>query len=139
MNAIDDKEAERDWDGLWNEQKDSVATRAGLIRSSAFTRSLPYWRGLPENWHEPLRTLFKSDREKRKADEAARSAETERQERAELARLLAKYGAAQETPAAPRGKPCTCSDVTASACGLEQGFGKLGELWYCRRLFGESV
>lgn len=44
----------------------------------------------------------------------------------------------QETPAAPRGKPCTCSDVTESACGLEQGFGKLGELWYCRRLFGES-
>jgi hypothetical protein len=45
---------------------------------------------------------------------------------------------AAETPAAPRGKPCTCSDVTESACGLEQGFGKLGDLWYCRRLFGES-
>lgn len=39
---------------------------------------------------------------------------------------------APETPAAPRGKPCTCSDTTASACGVEQG-GKLGELWHCRR------
>lgn len=32
----------------------------------------------------------------------------------------------------PRGKPCTCSDTTKSACGVEQG-GVIGKLWYCRR------
>jgi hypothetical protein len=93
--AIDDKEAERDWDLLWNEQKDTAATRAGLLRSSAFTRSLPGWWGLPGEWHAPLSAQFKADREKRKADEAARAVETERRERAELARLLAKYGTTQ--------------------------------------------
>ena len=36
------------------------------------------------------------------------------------------------TKNAPRGKPCTCSDTSKSACGVEQG-SRLGELWYCRR------
>lgn len=33
---------------------------------------------------------------------------------------------------APRGKPCTCPDTSATACGVERGH-KLGELWYCQR------
>ncbi len=45
---------------------------------------------------------------------------------------VAKAASAQETSSAPRGKPCTCSDTTKSACGIEQG-GVLGELWHCRR------
>jgi len=33
---------------------------------------------------------------------------------------------------APRGKPCTCPDTSATACGVERGH-RLGELWYCQR------
>lgn len=124
MSAIDDKEAEHEWDVLWNEQKDAAATRAGLLRSSAFTRSLPYWSALPRDWHEPLSTMFKADREKRKADEAARSVEAEKRERAELARLLAKYGAALETCPAPKqletqlhGHVTPRSDGVKARCG----------------------
>lgn len=40
--------------------------------------------------------------------------------------------AEKATSPAPRGKPCTCSDTTKSACGVEQG-GVIGELWHCRR------
>jgi hypothetical protein len=87
--------AEREWDCMWREQRDDVATRAGLIRGSAFTRDLPYWSGLPRSWHKPLTVLLDADRARRKAAEEARAAETERKERAELARLLAKYGTAQ--------------------------------------------
>lgn len=112
-DIIDDKEAERHWDGLWNEQKDDVATRAGLLRSSAFTRSLPYWKSLPIDWHTPLSEVLKADREKRKADEAARAAEIERLERVELARLLAKYGSPPETGAlCPHGMP-----LAENVCG----------------------
>lgn len=98
MSAAVD-ETEREWNSLWSEQKDAAATRAGLIRSSAFTRDLPYWNGLPKDWREPLRAQFKADHERRKADQAARAAETERRERAELARLLVKYGTTQGEPA----------------------------------------
>lgn len=92
MNAF---EAEREWDGLWREQKDAVATRAGLIRSSAFTRDLPCWRGLPAEWHEPLIRALEFAQARRRASEAARAIEIEKTERAELARLLAKYGTTQ--------------------------------------------
>ncbi len=49
----------------------------------------------------------------------------------ELERLMKAISPPVDVPA-PRGKPCTCPDTSATACGVERGH-KLGELWYCQR------
>jgi hypothetical protein len=125
------EEAARAWDVLWRDQKDDVATRAGVIRSSAFTRDLPYWNGVPLQWREPLRATLEADLARRKAAEAAQAVEIEKKERAELARLIAKYGTTQETPAAPK---CDCEgpqkigpDYHAPYCSTVAGGKELRE------------